>query len=370
MLWFISAALIVLVGALTTRLARSWALGLLDNVYVAVTAKRGSFFPHGLGDISRYDKALERFRTHAHEPPVELRLEERTVSGSAQAAMGSFTSPVAEFLPNEKNIHTAHFQIIVPAAGGLDAAIEAGMPFVIHLPATGDEGFGRRRELFAKPLLSKGISSIILQVPFYGKRKHPGQKGAGLLKLEHSAQQSLGAVTEALALAAWLRLTKNHKGPIGLTGISYGGAMAALAGCLCPFDVAIVSMVPSHGPAPPFLDGALARTVKFDAFTRGRDEVRAHLDKMDLQSFQEEIEARKSHKAKRAYIQLTARHDKYIPSYSADVLFKSMSQLTNATAERRELDGGHVAAFLFGAKPYVQAIEDAFTHLESRSSKL
>ena len=95
-------------------------------VYVAVTAKRGSFFPHGLGDINRYDKALERFRTHAHEPPVELRLEEWTVSGSAQAAMGSFASPVAEFLPNEKNIHTAHFQIIVPAAGGLDAAIEAG----------------------------------------------------------------------------------------------------------------------------------------------------------------------------------------------------------------------------------------------------
>jgi hypothetical protein len=167
-----------------------------------------------------------------------------------------------------------------------------GTPFVIHLPATGDEGFGRRRELFAKPLINKGISSIILQVPFYGKRKYPGQKGAGLLKLEHSAQQSLGTVTEALALVAWLRETKKHKGPISLTGISYGGAMAALAGCLCPYDIAIVSMVPSHGPAPPFLDGALAKTVSFGAFERGRDEVREHLNKMDLQTFQEEIEAR------------------------------------------------------------------------------
>lgn len=300
--------------------------------------------------------------------------------------MGKFLSPVALSLPEQENIKYAHFQLVVPASGGFEAAVEkraylgdlrspkytiltlnlrllidfVGMPFVIHLPATGDEGFGRRRELFAKPLLKRGIASIILQIPFYGKRRMPGQKGAGLLKIEHSAQQSLGAVVEALALAAWLRDTKGHKGHIGLTGISYGGAMAALAGCYSDAHTAIVSMVPSDGPALPFLDGALARTVSFKSFENGREEVSALLHSMNVPNVA--LRLTKSAVA-RTYIQLTAMHDKYIPAVSADNLYKAMSQIDNAESELREMEGGHVAAFVFRAKPYVQAIDDAFASL-------
>ena len=43
---------------------------------------------------------------------------------------------------------------------------------MVHLAATGDEGFSLRREYIAKPLLEKGIASVVLQVPFYGKRRY------------------------------------------------------------------------------------------------------------------------------------------------------------------------------------------------------
>lgn len=39
------------------------------------------------------------------------------IKGDMAMAMGSFVSPVAEHFPQHDNIQTAHFQIVVPAAG-------------------------------------------------------------------------------------------------------------------------------------------------------------------------------------------------------------------------------------------------------------
>lgn len=289
--------------------------------------------------------------------------EWKPAGGAALCAMGTFESPVAEHLPNESNVRLVNFQIVVPHDGGLDTAIQKNMPFVIHLPATGDEGFGRRRELFAKPLLKRGIASIIIQIPFYGKRRMPGQKSAGLLTLEHSALQSLGTVMEAQAIAQWLRDEKMHKGHVCFTGVSYGGSMAALTSLVSPTHNAVVSMIPSHSPAPPFVDGSLARTINFDIFPGGKKEVEAILSLMDIASIGLDKVVDSIH---REYIQLTAKHDKYIPAYSAKALFEGMSKLRNVSTELRHLDGGHVAAFLFGAKPYVEAIDEAILRLSKR----
>lgn len=88
------------------------------------------------------------------------------------------------------------------------------MPWAIHLAATGDEGFSMRRNFIAAPLLKENIASLILQIPFYGKRRIPGQRGYALSHLDHMPQQSLGCVAEANALALWLKSTLQTKGRI------------------------------------------------------------------------------------------------------------------------------------------------------------
>lgn len=64
------------------------------------------------------------------------------------------------------------------------------MPWVIHLAATGDEGFSMRKKHIAEPLLERGIASVILQIPFYGKRY-----GGGLDRLAHMFCKSLSDET-------------------------------------------------------------------------------------------------------------------------------------------------------------------------------
>mmetsp|Transcript_41408 Transcript_41408/g.123698 ORF Transcript_41408/g.123698 Transcript_41408/m.123698 type:complete len:101 (+) Transcript_41408:2498-2800(+) len=44
----------------------------------------------------------------------------------------------------------------------------------LMLAATGDQGFSRRLSLCA-PLLRKGVSTMVLESPFYGARKPTGQ---------------------------------------------------------------------------------------------------------------------------------------------------------------------------------------------------
>jgi hypothetical protein len=45
---------------------------------------------------------------------------------------------------------------------------------IIHLAGTGDHSFFRRRWGFANDLLKCGISSILLENPFYGSRRPKG----------------------------------------------------------------------------------------------------------------------------------------------------------------------------------------------------
>lgn len=201
---------------------RSSAAGLLDPLFAVLTLKKKSFFFEGPGDVEKFRSVLLKLKPYSYGIPQNVTLEEWRASGDALCAMGSFESPISADLPEMENIRRVRFQIVVPKQG-FEAALSANMPFVIHLPATGDEGFGRRREMIAKPLLQRGVASILLQIPFYGQRRFPGQTGPGLMFLQHISEQSLGATMEAIALASWIKSLTSNKSPIGFTGVSYGG---------------------------------------------------------------------------------------------------------------------------------------------------
>lgn len=347
------------------REAMSVLLGLLDQLAAYATVKRNAFFRHGTGDVANFRRILGAISATKHRQAKDVHLGAWTVNNGVALANGSFKSPVSDFLPDEPAIRQVNFQLVAPAQDVVDGAIPRGIPWAVHLPATGDEGFSARRKFLASPLQQRGVGSVLLQIPFYGKRRLLGQKGYFLNSIENFGQQSLGAVTEASAIASWLR--EQSSGPVVFTGISYGGAMAALTSAMTDIDHATVTMVPSHSPAPPFVEGKLASSVAFGAFSGGRGEVAQLLSEMDVvQVLDQHRTSGNVADSKRVYIQLTARHDAYVPYHSGVTLSKAMRGAKGTVAsELHLLPGGHVSAVMFNRDRYQDAILKGIELLEA-----
>ncbi|KAG6618486.1 uncharacterized protein IUM83_01077 [Phytophthora cinnamomi] len=56
-------------------------------------------------------------------------------------------------------------------------------PLAVLLPGTGEHGFLHRRTSIAITLVKQGVATLILEGPFYGKRKPPQQKGSKLRRV-------------------------------------------------------------------------------------------------------------------------------------------------------------------------------------------
>ena len=108
-------------------------------------------------------------------------------------AEGTFLSPFATGLPSE--CRQACFQVITPMywqnhhhdaslsaeEEGVREKMRRLRPIVIVLAGTGEQGYDRRRHLISYPLARLGIASLVLESPFYGKRRPAGQVCSALL---------------------------------------------------------------------------------------------------------------------------------------------------------------------------------------------
>lgn len=107
-----------------------------------------------------------------------LDLDGRRRSTAYRVWQGTFPCPVyrplLEALPPES--HRVTVRMLEPAVRS-----SSSRAAVVHLPATGDHGFLRRTRL-ALPLLHHGVSSVLLEGPYYGARKPAAQFGS---KLRH-----------------------------------------------------------------------------------------------------------------------------------------------------------------------------------------
>src|SRR5690606_16960468 len=140
--------------------------------------------------------------------------------------------------------------------------------------ATGDHGFGRRR-LMALPLLTRGIGTLILEGPFYGLRRPPGQEGTRLRTVADLFALGAGTVAEGLALLQAL------DGPVAVAGISRGGQMAALVAALHPRPVAVVACAAPHSAEVVFTRGIMQIGCDWEALggrTTALPRLRAMLD--------------------------------------------------------------------------------------------
>eukprot|EP00644_Phytophthora_capsici_P001514 jgi/Phyca11/105249/e_gw1.10.47.1 len=128
---------------------------------------------------------------------------------------------------------------------------------VVLLPGTGEHGFLHRRTSIAIPLAKQGVATLILEGPFYGKRKPPQQKGSKLRRVSDLPILGQATIEEAKSLLEYFR---DHHGfsQLVVAGSSMGGLHAAMVASVFPGDVGATAWLAPPSAVPVFADGLLS----------------------------------------------------------------------------------------------------------------
>ncbi|RLN61608.1 hypothetical protein BBJ29_007861 [Phytophthora kernoviae] len=130
-------------------------------------------------------------------------------------------------------------------------------PLVVLLPGTGEHGFLHRRTSIAIPLSKQGVATLILEGPFYGKRKPSLQKGSKLRRVSDLPILGQATIEEAKSLLEYFR---DHHGfsQLVVAGSSMGGLHAAMVASVFPGDVGATAWLAPPSAVPVFADGLLS----------------------------------------------------------------------------------------------------------------
>ena len=245
----------------------------------------------------------------------------------------------------------------------------------IHYPATADQTYVMRRRLIAEPLLRRGIASILVTPPFYGSRKPAAQAYHYTRSLLDFCLMTNGMIVEGWALVPWARAQPEFAGAnVGLTGVSMGGAIAAVAATLTAGPLAIAPCLATFSGAGVYSEGVLSSQVAWRTFTRelgctlaeAREHVKQVLNNNDIQSVIAAMSPLPN-MGPRSCCMLNARDDKYVTAAEAQYLFTSLAPTcAPGDATLSYLPGGHATSVLLGAPHFVRTIVASFDMLEHR----
>ncbi|HVK69328.1 MAG TPA: alpha/beta hydrolase family protein [Polyangium sp.] len=326
----------------------------LDALFGQIVLSRSPrYFSDGWGPLSERDALLEPPR--APSDLNDLVIGRAVREGHLLVQEGRFKSPAAtELMPPA--CHAARFQLMLPAGA------DARPPVCLLLAASGDEGFGRRRSL-AEGLALHGIGALLLENPYYGARRPPGQRSVAVRTVIDLLLMFRAAAVESLALLQWLRARGHDR--IGISGFSMGGSLAAYTAALYPDPLAVIPVAAAHAIAPIFEEGVLSDLADWGALgseVGATPAIRRHLcDVLAPAS----ITALPPPPALRSAILLAAQEDGFVPPSSTQRLAEHWQD-----AEVRHLPGGHVSAALTQRSAIIRAVCDAFSLLaQVRPSK-
>jgi pimeloyl-ACP methyl ester carboxylesterase len=323
---------------------------LLDRLY-ARHSNSHLFFKDGWGDLALLQELRHAGYGKAPSRAIEIVWEDVEEREGVSCRRGAFASPFTD-LPLPKESKNAYFELLLPR----NASPET--PICIHFAATGDEGFSRRRRIFALPLLKEGIGSLILENPYYGRRRPAGQQNKMLNRFSDLMAMGGATVAEGLSLLGWLRREGHTR--LGVCGISMGGSMAAQVAVHAEKPVAMIGCVTAHSASAVFTEGILKHYLDWEALNR---EIEGGIQAIDLmRQLLDGTDIRRFPPPKRPEMSflVAALHDAYIPRSSAEMVHTHWPGST-----MRWLDSGHVGAFLFHRRDFLAAMRDAFARLSN-----
>lgn len=304
----------------------------LDTLYVRL-APRARVFELGWGElplVAGLDPSLR-----AREPdPAAIRWTRARVHGRLAIREGELESP-DDSLPVETRL--ARVLLLSPREGGARG-------LVVGLAAWGDETFAARRRLLARAL-DGGLAVLLLENPFYGRRRRVGQTGPRLLYASDFFAMGRATVLEARALLAWAR---THYERVGVAGFSMGAQLAGMTAALVPWPVRAVLVASALSPARVFFDGPLrADVARAPLGEGGLERLRDAMERLSL------LELPPPHAPALARL-VGTRGDAIVPPADTGAIARHWG------APVRWIDDGHVSAVLLRPHAMGQAVLDAF----------
>jgi pimeloyl-ACP methyl ester carboxylesterase len=334
----------------------SFVHALADDLITQVIS-RPRLYPDGFGDLDGLEALVDRVRAYSGPAPadaIDIRWTHDPVVYARSGIVsrrGVFESPRADILAERS--HRAGVELIMP---GTDH--EARGPVCLLLAATGEEGFTLRRR-FAVGLASLGIGSLLLENPFYGDRRPPGQWMSILRTVRDQFAMNVATVDEGRSLLRWLH-TRGHE-RIGVTGYSQGGMMTAFCAALTPFAVAAIPRAAGCSAVPIFTEMALGRrfawdrlAASFESLDAARSHFRRCLKPVDVRRFPPPVDTRLA-------VIVASRHDRFIPVAEATALAEHW-----AGARMQWVEAGHLTGALLFGRAQLDAVRTAFAAFDPR----
>lgn len=304
------------------------------------------FFADGWGDVGLYQALRPQALLAKEIGPAKVKFLAAHRDHGGILYEGKFRSPERR-LP--KRSRTAHVRFLVPEEGNLRGA-------VLILAASGDQGFEIRLKV-ASPLLAEGIGVLLLENPYYGTRRPPGQLGHAVRSVYDLGLMAAATFQEGRALLRWL-LEKRGVPRVGVAGFSMGGQLAAMVGAAMPLPVAIVPIAASFSPDSVLREGVLKNVPDWQALSGDgtAEAARARLIEL-LAAFS--VGALPPPKEPRAAIVVGTAEDGVVPPSDMERIASHWG------AELRWIPAGHVTAVLRHTDEMRRAIVDAFRRLEA-----
>ncbi len=242
---------------------------------------------------------------------------------------GSFVTPAhREHLPLESR--TAYFRFIRPSGPAASAA-------VLLTPTSREVGVEGRMPI-ARALAKQGISTVLLESPFMGRRKPQAQHGSTLSYFSDFLVLSAACIEESRSLLAWL--ARQSFGALCIGGISKGGYLATVAGLRSPVPVRVVSLLAPHSGVPVLLEGLLGTLCDWPLLQQTSGSDAPVREQMEALFERTSLEHLPPPDLQRPLTMIGARQDRYVPAGS----YERMQRHWAGVATVHWLGGGHVSS--------------------------
>ncbi|TMW66786.1 hypothetical protein Poli38472_014098 [Pythium oligandrum] len=249
----------------------------LDRVTARVT-QNPVLFPHGFfcdgwGDLNTPKRLREVLQSNRMREVNELTDADvvwsprRTLSTARvclQEAKFASTLPNAkEFLPASSL--DAYFELVTPMEWHASTTTPTQpKTLVVLLPGTGEHGFLHRRAALGIPLARRGIATLILEGPFYGRRRPHDQKGSKLRRVSDLPILGQATIEEAKSLLSYFQREHGYTHLV-VAGSSMGGLHAAMTASVYPGEVGATAWLAPPSAVPVFTDGLLAASCNWSS---------------------------------------------------------------------------------------------------------
>lgn len=310
---------------------------------LARTPPQRRLFRRGWGDPEALEAYLAEATTLSAIPEIPIRRGRDIRHDSLTWCDLSFESP-GRFLPEPTRLARARWL----------RASQDGERLVILMAAWNGHGYTGRLPL-ARALAARGISSVMLEQPFYGERRPHPDEHQPLATVADFMWMGRAAVLEGRVLADHFR-RRGHT--VGVAGFSMGGNMAGYLAGSMPFPVAPALLGAPCSPAPVFLNGILRSTIDWEALGGSNAQTRRRLGDIlrtaDVVRFPAPAHTR-------AAVLVGATRDGYIPTSAVQAIHRHWPG-----SHLEWVHGGHAALLWFHRALLVESVVRSFDRLRGK----